>query len=340
MDDFEEILKRIRSNDATLTRLNLGGKDINDQGARDIATALETNTTLTRLNLGYNQIGPAGAKALAEALKINTTLTKLNLGCNQIGNDEAKALAEWLKINNTLTKLYLFNNSIGPAGAQALATALETNTALTKLNLSRNQIDDRVNGDLKNINNFIGRNKAIHTISDSLFKEFFGEKNTPFPAIKDIELVCENPKNCQRIVKKLLSKKLEAHPEADKTKVDKTEIEKNLVDDMKKSRLGTLILIFCKDQNNKYELTMNDYYRLTRVRKNLLEANPSNDSESIFNSIASNPNLSGIILNKLEFSDVKHLIQLQPPPQTSFEPATSRTNHGSGTNPPGTNIHR
>jgi len=173
-----------------------------------------------------------------------------------------------------------------------------------------------VNGDLKNINNFIGRNKAIHTISDSLFKEFFGEKNTPFPAIKDIELVCENPKNCQRIVEKLLSKKLETHPE-----VDKTEIEKDLVDDMKKSRLGTVILIFCKDQNNKYGLTMNDLFKSLGVYENPLETNPSNKNKSMF----SDPDLSWLILNKLEFADVKHLIQLQQQtqsqqPQTSIAP--------------------
>ncbi|KAK1735826.1 leucine-rich repeat protein [Skeletonema marinoi] len=137
---LEEALPRLRSNDATLTTLDLGSDGIGNEGVVALAGALKENTTLTTLRLGFNGIGNEGAIALADVLKENTTLTTLRLEDNDIGKEGAIALAEALKENTTLTTLHLKNNKIGNEGAIALADVLKENTTLTTLNLGWNKI--------------------------------------------------------------------------------------------------------------------------------------------------------------------------------------------------------
>ncbi len=125
-----EILQRLRSNDPTLTALDLSSRELTDADVIELCNALEKNTSLDTLDLDHNQIGDAGAQALAGS----KTLTMLGLGHNQIGDAGAQALAE----NKTPTVLDLGHNQIGDAGAQALA---ESKT-LTVLDLGHNQIGD------------------------------------------------------------------------------------------------------------------------------------------------------------------------------------------------------
>ena len=83
-----------------LTKLELSGNRIGNEGAIAIAEALKVNAVLTTLFLNDNQIGDEGAKAIAEALKSGTAvLTELRLDWINIGDDDAKAIAESLKVN-------------------------------------------------------------------------------------------------------------------------------------------------------------------------------------------------------------------------------------------------
>ena len=136
----QKILERLRSNDASITSLDLWLERIGDERAIVLADILSNNTNVTYLNLADNDIGEAGAIAIADALRVNTSLTILLLTENKIGKAGAQALAEALKVNPTLRALYLGKNQIGEAGAQALAEALRENTSLTELYLGSNQI--------------------------------------------------------------------------------------------------------------------------------------------------------------------------------------------------------
>jgi len=138
----EELLGRIIENDSTLTSLDLGYKQIEDEEVQVLANALENNTNLTILDLGNNEIGSEGAQAIANTLHNNKTLISIDLSNNQIGDEGVQALASALENNTTLTILNLWDNLIGPAGAQALANALHNNTTLIILHLGINQIGD------------------------------------------------------------------------------------------------------------------------------------------------------------------------------------------------------
>eukprot|EP00555_Chaetoceros_dichaeta_P005557 CAMPEP_0198255432 /NCGR_PEP_ID=MMETSP1447-20131203/5553_1 /TAXON_ID=420782 /ORGANISM="Chaetoceros dichaeta, Strain CCMP1751" /LENGTH=70 /DNA_ID=CAMNT_0043941797 /DNA_START=105 /DNA_END=313 /DNA_ORIENTATION=+ len=70
---MSDLLNSLKANDAAAvtkalegkTEINLFNKNIGDEGAKALATALETNDTITNIDLQYNNIGAEGAKALA-----------------------------------------------------------------------------------------------------------------------------------------------------------------------------------------------------------------------------------------------------------------------------------
>ena len=155
---YHDVLHSIKNNDPTLNGASLQGCNIDDQGAQDLADALQRNTALSVIDLYNNQIGDQGAQALADALQRNTALTEIYLHENQIGDQGAQALAVALQKNTTVTSIYLRANQIGDEGAQALAEALQRNTTVTVIYLDANQILN--NSIVNRINELCQRNKV------------------------------------------------------------------------------------------------------------------------------------------------------------------------------------
>ena len=80
--------ERLRSNDNTLTNIDLSDTGMGEKGGTEVAKALLTNTTLTMLDLPYtgiSGIGEKGGTEVPKALLTNTTLTQLGLDGNKLG---------------------------------------------------------------------------------------------------------------------------------------------------------------------------------------------------------------------------------------------------------------
>jgi len=101
------------SNNTGLRSLNLGGCNINPDGAAAIASFMASNTCIQHLLLPFNSVQVAGAEAFAETLLTNRTLLHLNLRQNGIGVVGGEALAECLRLNDTLKELCLADNNVG-----------------------------------------------------------------------------------------------------------------------------------------------------------------------------------------------------------------------------------
>ena len=152
---IQTICEIIRSNNTSITSIDLANNFIGVEGAEAIAKALESNTSITSIDLANNFIGDAGAEAIA-----NTSLTSISLVGNNIGDAGAKAIATALESNTSLTHINLWNNHIRYAGAEAIAKTLKVNTSITSIILSRNVLNDTeikkinkiINGYKKNIN--------------------------------------------------------------------------------------------------------------------------------------------------------------------------------------------
>ena len=110
--DHDEVMRRLRTNDTTLTTLDLWYNGLGEVGGAAVARALESNTTLTTLSLVGNHLGESSGVAVAGALERNTTLTALNLLLNRLGEVGGAAVAGVLERNTTLTTLYLEGNGV------------------------------------------------------------------------------------------------------------------------------------------------------------------------------------------------------------------------------------
>ena len=111
-----------------LERLDLGGNEICDKGAEEIASTLYLNTKLAKLGLDGNEIGSGPAKLLAEALRHNGTLLCLDLRANLIGKEGVKAFTETIAHNNTLVELVFDSDQAPPVLAEKINNCLRRNS--------------------------------------------------------------------------------------------------------------------------------------------------------------------------------------------------------------------
>jgi phosphoribosylformylglycinamidine (FGAM) synthase PurS component len=137
----KQIAQALTDPNAMVQRLGLDDNKVGDDGAKAIAKVLKDNSTLQYLVLDNNNIGAEGARTLAKILN-KSTLQKLYLSNNNITNGGAEAISQALKTNSTLKVLYLSNNNIGKGGAKAIAKALKVNSTLQELFLDDNNIGD------------------------------------------------------------------------------------------------------------------------------------------------------------------------------------------------------
>ena len=99
-------LAEMLSCNKSLTKLNLVGCDIPENGLTEILTrGLLHNTSLKNLDISYSTLGVEESVALAEMLSCNKTLTELNLrGCD-IPEAGLREIDKGLLQNTTLTLL-------------------------------------------------------------------------------------------------------------------------------------------------------------------------------------------------------------------------------------------
>ena len=134
---------------ANTTLISLKLCNINNNGAVNIAKAIQMNTTLQTLDMSHNQISKLylptntitgeGAKVVAEAIQVNTTLETLDLSFNRLSDDGASFISDILK---SLQQLNMCRNDISSKGAKVIAEANRLNTTLEKLDLSFNKLSD------------------------------------------------------------------------------------------------------------------------------------------------------------------------------------------------------
>lgn len=162
---LEEICVRLRSNDESLTNLNLNIRHLPPVSFAYLWDALEENTVLKTLNLTNSLVPPLDLRPLlrglahhgslttlylsynklvdvsllAMVLRTNTSLENLFLDYNRV-QDDAVLLANALNYNRTLKTLHLGKNQIDDTGATALADMLTVNTTLQRISLLSNSI--------------------------------------------------------------------------------------------------------------------------------------------------------------------------------------------------------
>ncbi|WP_143684738.1 hypothetical protein [Variovorax sp. KK3] len=113
--------------------LALGGPEINNEVAKQIAASMASNTSLKTLDLAFCGIGNEGVAALAGMLKTNDSLEELDLSFNKFDNAGFKAIGAILKNNVSLIDLKLHNNHPRLSGFEALRMGVWHNLNLRSL---------------------------------------------------------------------------------------------------------------------------------------------------------------------------------------------------------------
>ena len=138
--EYEEIIRRLKQNDASLTILNLRQKSLTSEESQAIFKALEENTTVTDLQyLGNNSSGEA-AIALSTMLRRNNTIEQLELGTNELNNEDIIHVVSGLKENTTVAIVDFNSNLFDTAGP--IADLLEHHRYIKEIDLTNSNISD------------------------------------------------------------------------------------------------------------------------------------------------------------------------------------------------------
>lgn len=140
--NVEDTLQRIKSNDSSLTEVNLNNiKNIPVPTLKDFAKAMERNTTVTKFSLAATRSNDPIAVAFGEMLRENKTLRSLNLESNFITGVGVKALVDALRDNDVLTEIKIDNQrqQLGTTVEMEIAKMLEDNNSIVKFGYHFNQ---------------------------------------------------------------------------------------------------------------------------------------------------------------------------------------------------------
>uniref|UniRef100_A0AAQ5Y8U9 Tropomodulin 2 n=1 Tax=Amphiprion ocellaris TaxID=80972 RepID=A0AAQ5Y8U9_AMPOC len=133
--NVEETLQRIKSNDSSLTEVNLNNiKNIPIPTLKDFAKAMEKNTHIKKFSLAATRSNDPIAVVFSEMLRENKTLRSLNLESNFITGAGVQALVDALRDNDTLTEIKIDNQrqQLGTTVEMEIAKMLEENNSIVK----------------------------------------------------------------------------------------------------------------------------------------------------------------------------------------------------------------
>jgi Ran GTPase-activating protein (RanGAP) involved in mRNA processing and transport len=169
------LLRVIRTNQASLTELNLAKNGMTASDAIILAERLEGNQILTELNISSNDMGKGGAIALANIIPGMGAMTKINISNNDMKASGCKTIVGALKGNSTLTELNIAMNRMtlgsnwgNMSAVAALANAIPDMGALTSINVKSNSIPYKKE---KEIYQMVRMNKLNIALSDKSLTE-------------------------------------------------------------------------------------------------------------------------------------------------------------------------
>uniref|UniRef100_A0A3Q4I4B3 Tropomodulin 2 n=1 Tax=Neolamprologus brichardi TaxID=32507 RepID=A0A3Q4I4B3_NEOBR len=133
--NVEDTLQRVKSNDSTLTEVNLNNiKNIPIPTLKDFAKSMEKNTHVKKFSLAATRSNDPVAVAFSDMLRENKTLRSLNLESNFITGAGVQALVDALRDNDALTEIKIDNQrqQLGTTVEMEIAKMLEENKSIVK----------------------------------------------------------------------------------------------------------------------------------------------------------------------------------------------------------------
>lgn len=133
---FDELMQQVRSNDPSLTELNVNNSEvIKTKTLIEFAEALHNNTHVKTFALANCRADDHVAYAIAGTIRSNETITSINLDSNHLTGKGILSLIQALQHNSTLTELRFQNQRhiCGGKTEMEMVKILKDNTTLLKL---------------------------------------------------------------------------------------------------------------------------------------------------------------------------------------------------------------
>ncbi|KAM7422934.1 hypothetical protein PAMA_010803 [Pampus argenteus] len=133
---FDELMEQVRSNDPSLTELNVNNSEvIKTKTLIEFAEALHNNTHVKKFALANCRADDHVAYAIAGTLRSNKTITSINLDSNHLTGKGILSLIQALQHNSVLTELRFQNQRhiCGGKTEMEMTKILKENTTLLKL---------------------------------------------------------------------------------------------------------------------------------------------------------------------------------------------------------------
>ncbi|XP_063329515.1 leiomodin-1 [Pelmatolapia mariae] len=133
---FDELMQQVRSNDPSLTELNVNNSEvIKTKTLIEFAEALHNNTHVKTFALANCRADDHVAYAIAGTIRSNKSITSINLDSNHLTGKGILSLIQALQHNSTLTELRFQNQRhiCGGKTEMEMVKILKDNTTLLKL---------------------------------------------------------------------------------------------------------------------------------------------------------------------------------------------------------------
>ena len=141
---IDDIVDRVRQNDATLTSLYLmRRRKLDDASCGVLAEALAGNTTILELHLSSHPVSASQARSLASSLAKNGCVRHVSIGDSTLGDEALLALCDGFRMSRSLESLDLEKKGLTSASCGSLAAAVLSSAAIRRVMLSDNDIGDR-----------------------------------------------------------------------------------------------------------------------------------------------------------------------------------------------------
>lgn len=146
--DVDESIKRVTSNDSTLTHLNLNNiKNISYEKMEQLIEGMKTNTSIQVLSLSNIEMPDSIGKIVCDMLSENKTLLTLNIESNRLTGTVIADICRATLVNKTLIDLRLSNQRsqlLGNKVEMDIANNIAENETLLRLGLHFDTLGPRV----------------------------------------------------------------------------------------------------------------------------------------------------------------------------------------------------
>ena len=141
---IDDIVDRVRRNDATLTSLYLmRTRNLDDAACGVLAEALAANTTISELHLSSHPVSASQARSLASGLAKNACVRHVSIGNSTLGDEALLALCDGFRMCRSLESLDLEKKGLTSASCGSLAAAVLSSAAIRRVMLSDNDVGGR-----------------------------------------------------------------------------------------------------------------------------------------------------------------------------------------------------